>query len=257
MRHAAPTLSSILPQMIAAGLRHGALLAALAIAMLLWLAACATEKGADRAAVTAVPDAQATPARNVTRNVVVLYVVRRGWHIDVGFAADDLAGPLTLAREQFPQARFFTFGFGDRRYLHAHNPDFPNMLAALWPGDGLMLVTALQGTPQQAFGQSQVVELTVTAGQALQAQRTIAASVSLQDGRPQSDGPGPYEGSAYWRSSLRYSAGYTCNTWAAQILASAGLPLPVHGVLFAGQVWRPVLRLARTHPSGEPVTSSQ
>jgi Protein of unknown function (DUF2459) len=242
--------------MIAVGLRHGALLAAVAIASLLYLEACATEKGADSAAVTAMSDAQPTPARTVTRNVI-LYVVRRGWHIDVGFATDDLAGPLTLAREQFPHARFFTFGFGDRRYLHAHNPDFPNMLAALWPGDGLLLITALQGTPQQAFGQSQVVELTVAAGQALQAQRRIAASMSLQNGKAQSDGPGPYEGSAYWRSSLRYSAGYTCNTWAAQILRSTGLPLQVRGVLFAGQVWRPVQRLARTHPIGEPVTSAQ
>jgi Protein of unknown function (DUF2459) len=244
--------------MIAAWPRHGALLAtmAMAIAMLLWLAGCASDRGADNAAVNAIADEQATAARNVTRNVTI-YVVRRGWHIDVGFAAEDLAGPLRAAREQFPQARFFTFGFGDRRYLHAHNPDFPNMLAALWPGDGLMLITALQATPQQAFGDSQVVELSVSAAQALQAQRRMGASMSLLDGRPQSDGPGPYEGSAYWRSSLRYSAVYTCNTWAAQVLASAGLPLPVRAVVFAGQVWRPVLRLARAHPNGEPVSSAQ
>ncbi len=238
--------------MIAAWLRRGALLAAMAIAMPQWLAGCATQGAADTPAVNATAAQEAAPARNVT-----LYVVRRGWHIDVGFAAEDLSGPLKQAREQFPPARFFTFGFGDRRYLHAHNPDFPNMLAALWPGDGIMLITALQGTPQQAFGDSHVVELTVTAGEALQAQRRMAASMSLHDGSPQSDGPGPYEDSTYWRSSLRYSADYTCNTWAAQVLASAGLPLPVHGVVFAGQVWRPVLRLARAHRGGEPVTSAQ
>jgi hypothetical protein len=238
--------------MIGAWLRHGALLAAMAIAMSPWLAGCATNRSADEAAVNAMADDQAIPARDVT-----MYVVRRGWHIDVGFAVEDMAGPLKVARERFPQARFFTFGFGDRRYLHAHNPHFPNMLAALWPGDALMLITALEGTPQQAFGDSHVTELTLTAGQVLQAQRRMAASMSLQDGRPQSDGPGPYEGSTYWRSSLRYSAVYTCNTWAAQVLASAGLPLPVHGVVFAGQVWRPVLRLARAPPHGEPVTSSR
>jgi hypothetical protein len=210
-------------------LRRSALLATVAIALPLWLEGCSTHRA----------PLDTTPARTVT-----LYVVRRGWHIDVGFAASELTGQLKFMSGQFPEARFVTFGFGDRRYLHAHNPAFPNMLAALWPGDGLMLMTALRGTPRQAFGETQVVALQVTANQAALAQSSIAASLSLQDGRPQSDGPGPYEGSAYWRSSLRYSAAFTCNTWAAQILASAGLPLPVHGVIFAGQVWGPVRRLA-------------
>jgi hypothetical protein len=201
-------------------------------ALPLWLEGCS----ANRPVATVAEITVTTP--------VTLYVVRRGWHIDVGFAANDLEGPLKAVSGQFPEAHFVTFGFGDRRYLQVHNPAFPNMLAALWPGDGLMLTTALRDTPQQGFGATQVVELLLTPSQATAAQRSIAAAFSLQDGRPQSDGPGPYEGSAYWRSSLRYSAAYTCNTWAAQVLASAGLPLPVHGVVFAGQLWRPVRRLA-------------
>lgn len=217
-------------------LRHCALLATVAIALALCLAGCSSNRAL--AGATVAPS-EAAPARDIT-----LYVVRRGWHIDLGFAADDLLQPLKNVSEQFPEARFVTFGFGDRRYLHVRNPAFPNMLAALWPGDGLMLVTALRGTPQQAFGETEVVALTLPASKIMAAQQSIAAAFSLQDGRPQSDGPGPYEGSAYWRSSLRYSAAYTCNTWAAQVLASAGLPLPVRGVVFAGQVWRPVRRLA-------------
>jgi hypothetical protein len=228
--------------------RRCALLAAVIIALTPWLGGCAAGSAPHRATAA---DIGAMPAHPVT-----LYVVRRGWHIDVGFAADALAGPLTAAREQFPEAHFFTFGFGDRRYLHAHHPAFPNMLAALWPGDGLVLVTALRGTPQQAFGDTQVVELTVTAGDAGAAQRRMAGSLSLQDGHPRSDGPGPYEGSVYWRSMQRYSAAYTCNTWAAQVLAAAGLPLPDRGVVFAGQLWRPVLRLAGS-PTSEPVISGQ
>jgi hypothetical protein len=229
--------------MIAAWRRSCALLAAATIALPLWLTGCSAEY-------------QATPARDIT-----MYVVRRGWHIDVGFAASDLSGPLRAASDEFPNARFFTFGFGDRRYLHAlhaHNPAFPHMLAALWPGDGLMLVTALGGTPQRAFGAAQVVAVRLTSRSAAEAQRRITDSLSLQDGLPQSDGPGPYEGSVYWRSSLRYSAAYTCNTWVAQVLKSAGLPLRVRGTVFAGQVWRPVLRLAGPpDTAGEPATSAQ
>jgi hypothetical protein len=228
--------------MIPARQRRCALVAFLALALPLWLVGC----GTNRAAVDAtVAENESTSAPPIT-----MYVVRRGWHIDVGFAATDLTGPLKAVSEQFPEARFFTFGFGDRRYLHAHNPALPNLLAALWPGDGLLLVTALRQTPQQAFGDGQVVELRLTAPKTADAQRRMTASLSLQDGRPQSDGPGPYEGSVYWRSSLRYSATYTCNTWAAQVLESAGLPLQVHGIVFAGQVWRPVLHLAGSPGQG-------
>ena len=234
--------------MIAAWRRRCALLAAVVITLPLWLDGCNIPRPAPDATVT---DNEPTLAREVT-----MYVVRRGWHIDLGFAASDLTGPLAAAREQFPQARFFTFGFGDRRYLHARNPAFPNMLAALWPGDGLLLVTALRGTPRQAFGDGQVLDLKLPARQVAQAQRSMAAALTLQDGHPQSDGPGPYEDSLYWRSSRRYSAAFTCNTWAAQVLSSAGLPLRVHGVVFAAQVWRPVMRLAGSpNTMGEPVRS--
>ena len=63
---------------------------------------------------------------------------------------------------------------------------------------------------------------------------------ALRDGALQSEGPGPYEGSAYLRASERYSALHTCNTWAAELLQASGLPVHSHGVLFAGQLWRQV-----------------
>ena len=245
LRPAAQTISPILPTMIDVGRRRCALLTAVVIALPLWLDGCSTRSLIRDPTVAAADKAILAPE-------VTMYVVRRGWHIDLGFAASDLTGPLAAAREQFPQARFVTFGFGDRRYLHARNPAFPNMLAALWPGDGLLLVTALGATPQQAFGDSEVVEVKLSARQAAQAQRSVVGALMLQDARPQSDGPGPYEDSL-WRSSLRYSAAFTCNTWAAQVLSSAGLPLRVHGVVFAAQVWQPLVRLARAaSPINEP-----
>jgi hypothetical protein len=42
----------------------------------------------------------------------------------------------------------------------------------------------------------------------------------------------------------RYSALYTCNTWAADTLRSAGLPVRSTMTLLAGQLWRQVTRLA-------------
>jgi hypothetical protein len=104
----------------------------------------------------------------------------------------------------------------------------------------LILVTALNVAPAEAFGERAVIQLPLTTAQARGAQQWLLASLALRDGALQFDGPGPYEGSGYLRASARYSALHTCNTWAAELLQASGLPVHSRGVLFAGQLWRQV-----------------
>jgi hypothetical protein len=205
----------------------------------------------------------------------VIYVVRRGWHIDVGFAAADIQPPLNSVAGQFPGVRYLFFGFGDRHYLLAKDRNAPVSLGALWPGPGMILATALRSSPQDAFGTTHVVALAVTDEQTRNAQAFIWRSFGRQSNEGQSNegqskddsqsqskdgghdrgngavqnyGPGPYEGSLYFTAAPRYSALHTCNTWAAQSLAA----LPIHsaGVLFAGQLWSQVRRLAKKQSAG-------
>jgi hypothetical protein len=191
----------------------------------------------------AVRGAPSVPS--VAPPTAVIYVVRRSWHIDVGFAAGDLTPALSSLAEGFPGVHFVLFGFGDRRYLQSRSKRLPNMLGALWPGPGLLLMTALTGTPAQAFSERAVIVLPVSAQQLRAAQASVQASLAMGNGAPLSDGPGPYEGSAYWRASEEYSAFHTCNTWAAEVLRAAGLPIRSSGVLFAGQLWRQTRRVSR------------
>jgi Protein of unknown function (DUF2459) len=171
----------------------------------------------------------------------VIYVVRRGWHIDVGFAAADIQPPLNSVAGQFPGVRYLFFGFGDQHYLLAKDHNAPVSLGALWPGAGMILVTALKSSPQDAFGTVHVVALAVTEEQMRNAQAFIWRSL----GGVQPYAAGPYEGSLYFTATPRYSGLHTCNTWAAQSLAAAGLPIHSGGVLFAGQLWGQVRRLEK------------
>lgn len=174
----------------------------------------------------------------------VMFVVRRAWHIDIGFSTSDLDPPLRSLGSAFAGAHFLLFGFGDRRYLQSKNKRLPNMLSALWPGPGLLLMTALAATPAQAFGEREVIVLRVNAQQLHAAQASIWASLATSDGAALSDGSGPYAGSAYWRANEDYSALHTCNTWAAETLKSAGLPVRTTGVIFAGQLWKQTRRIS-------------
>ena len=109
----------------------------------------------------------------------LIYVARRSWHIDIGFAAQELHPPLDGLRAKFPGARYLFFGFGDRRYLEAKHHTAPVLASALWSGAGLMLVTALNSPPQEAFGADQVIALPVTEAAARDMQAFVAKSIGI------------------------------------------------------------------------------
>jgi hypothetical protein len=187
------------------------------------------------------------PPVSQPRESTTIYVVRRGWHVDVGFAASDMEAPLIAIAAKFPGVRYLFFGFGDRRYLMAHH-HVPAMAAALWPGRALILITGLSATPGQAFGDAHVVRLRVSVEQSRAAQDFIWSSMAIVPSPTGDPTPvverGPYEGSLYFSARAPYSAFHTCNTWAAEVLRGAGLPVRTSGVLFAGQIWKQTRKLA-------------
>jgi hypothetical protein len=188
------------------------------------------------------------PDRSRAEPSTTVYVVRRKWHIDVGFATADL-GPLASVSAEFPGARYVFFGFGDRHYLLAKNHDAPVLSGALWPGPGLILLTALQGAPAAAFGSSQVIEIELSAAQARAVQSFIRGSIA----DPAPYAKGPYEGGLYYAASGRYSAFHTCNTWAAEALRAGDVPVRSRGVIFASQLWSQVRKLAHAS-TGAPAS---
>jgi Protein of unknown function (DUF2459) len=179
---------------------------------------------------------------DVGRASAVIYLVRRGWHVDVGFAAPDLTPDLAAIGTNLPGARFLIFGFGDRRYLLAKHKRLDGLLAVLRPGPGLILASGLRTRLQTAFGAANVIAIPVTAPQANAAQLFVRRSLSDEARNARPYAAGPYEGSVYFEAVARYSASHTCNTWAAETLQSAGLPIRSRGTVFAGQLWRQAQR---------------
>jgi hypothetical protein len=178
----------------------------------------------------------------------MVFVARRGWHIDIGLAVEDLTAPLNAVAADLPGTRYLFFGFGDKHYLLAKKHKAPAMLGALWPGAGIMLVTGLAGTPDAAFGAGSVVALTLTAEQMRILQSFIWKSFVANGEAVSVYQNGPYEDSWYFLATPKYSAFHTCNTWAAQALRIAGLHVHSGGVIFAGQLWSQVER-ARSVPA--------
>lgn len=209
------------------------------LSVALALAACRT---APRRAVDVGPRGEAGPP-------VTIYVIKRSWHTDIGFDAHDLHLPLAALRPALPEAHYLLFGFGDKHYLLHRGNSFAGMLGAVWPGEGLVLVTGLEGTPEQAFGVNGVTRLRVSVAQARRLEEFVWNTLATPEGAATALAPGPYSGSLYYKSTLRYSGLHTCNTWTAEGLQTAGLAVHSFGVEFSGQVWRQVQRLKGAAPN--------
>ena len=202
-----------------------------------------------------------TPRTPTTYERLPAYVVKRGWHVDIGIALADAQTPLQPVATAFPASRYLLFGFGDRRYLL--NGGTGNMAAALWGDAGLVVVTSLGSQePEQVFGHDNVVRVALTPQQMSELQGFIGRTFAVHDGAivpvtPGAHAVGSY--SAYYESVQRYSAVHTCNTWAAEALRSAELPISSSGVEFARQLWEQVRRLESTSSgaaSGKEATSN-
>jgi hypothetical protein len=177
---------------------------------------------------------------------MVMYLARRNWHIDVGFAVRDLGPSLAFIARRFPRARYLFFGFGDRHYLLSKRKGSSTLSGALFPGPGIILVTAIENSPAQAFGASHVLEFDISAAETIAAQSFVRRSLSGDEGAADipSFAAGPYEESLYYAAVPRYSALHTCNTWAAEALKSGDLPVRTRLVLFAGQLWNQARKIA-------------
>jgi uncharacterized protein (TIGR02117 family) len=182
---------------------------------------------------------------------VVIFVIRRSWHTDIGFDVADLHLPLASLRPMLPRASYLLFGFGDRHYFMHRGESIGTTIGAAWPGAGLVLMTGLTETPEQAFSAAGVIRLTLSASQARRLESFVWETLATRENAASALAAGPYDGSFYYASTTRYSGLHTCNTWTAEGLEAAGLPVHSFAVEFSGQIWRQVRTIQR-HQNNSP-----
>ena len=170
-----------------------------------------------------------------------VFVVSRGRHVEVKLPASQLSGALAVYRDIFPGARTVMFGYGKRTFLTAPPDTISEYLLGPVPGPAAIQVTGLAATPIEAYPPEATRPLELPPGGARALSAFIADDLARdRAGEPQLLGPGPFPGSLFFGATSGYSLAHTCNTWAANALAAAGLPISADGVLFSGQVVKQV-----------------
>ncbi len=167
----------------------------------------------------------------------LVYVVAGGWHTEIALPSASVRGPLAALQRERPAARYLVFGWGARGYYMARNPDFGDVVRALAPGPAVMLVVPLAVSPEAFAGAANAFALRVTPKGLGRLSEFLWDDLAKDaTGSPRAVGAGPYPGSMFYASVGTYDLGHTCNTWTAEALVAAGLPVDASGVVFAGRL---------------------
>ena len=182
----------------------------------------------------------------------LLYVISGGWHTELGLPAGAISGQLAALKSEFPSARYLVFGWGARDYYMARNPGMADMLRALAPGPAVMLIIPLKMPPETFFGPSNTLILHVSRDGIERLSELLWSFLAADDeAAPHRIGAGPYTESVFYASTGTYNLSHTCNTWTAEALRVAGLPVSTAGVVFANQV------LDQVQPLMEPIPNTK
>lgn len=159
-----------------------------------------------------------------TRSV---FVVNHGWHSGIVIKKGDiLEGVLPEVRD-FPDAEYLEIGWGDWDYYQAPDPGLGLALkAAFWSSRSILHVTGFKGAVENYLrgGETVEIDLSDTAFQRLI--QFISSTFSRSDAAaPVESGPGLYPNSRFYAAGGRFHIFRTCNTWVAEALRSAGLPI--------------------------------
>lgn len=202
---------------------------------LLLIAGCASQSPVH---TPASPPTDASP--EMAEPHAQVWVLDSGWHTGLILSRTELGPNLDRLLQPASDARYFMFGWGNRKFYMAPSPTLGIDIEALFPSKSAVLVESCENPPRKCYTSAVKFHIVMVSAEGL-ANLDNYLVQSLQTdarGKLQMLGPGPDAGSEFYASGLSYDAFHTCNTWTAEALYKAGVPINYHGVIFADQLWR-------------------
>jgi uncharacterized protein (TIGR02117 family) len=190
-----------------------------------WLSACA-------AAVPLAPADSGPRAHAVS-------VVSNGWHTAIVIERGDLISMGLLPEaEDFPNAAFLEFGWGDRVYYPAREKTFGMTLdAALTVTPAVMHMAGLARPPERTYADAEVVPVALSQSGFRRLASTIADYFERPEGRRAAPvSRGLYPNSNFYNARGAFHLFNTCNTWTARMLRAGGVDLSPSGVVSADEL---------------------
>lgn len=190
-------------------------------------------------AMCGAAQARATPTQQT------IYVVNNGWHTGLIVPATPFKQRFPTLQNRFASANYFEIGWGDKGFYQAKDITASITLKAMLGLSGsIMHIVALTDAPSTYQPKDTIKPMCLSNTQLEQLNQAISSSLALseqQDVQPL--GPGLYGDSEFFAAVGNYYLLNTCNSWTAQRLASAGLPIWSRFKLTASSVMNAIAEL--------------
>lgn len=160
-------------------------------------------------------------------NAKILFFVNYGWHSAIVVKKADIPAAALPEVTDFPAAEYIEFGWGDRDYYPAMDPGFGLAFKAAFLSSGSVLhVTGFRGSVENFFGTAEIVEITLSVEAFQRLVKFVSDSFFRSPDTQRAEArPGLYSTSRFYGATGRFHLLKTCNTWVADALHAAGLPV--------------------------------
>lgn len=166
-------------------------------------------------------------------------VLSNGWHTAIVVSrAEVLATGLMPEADDFPDAAFLEFGWGDRVYYPAAEKTIGMVLdAALVATPAVMHIAGRAYRPEPLATKLQVVSLALSEEGFRNMISAIAADIQRpESGRAAPVSPGLYGYSHFYNAHGSFHLFNTCNTWIARMLHAGGINISPSGIVTASEL---------------------
>ena len=175
-----------------------------------------------------------------------IFIVHDSWHAAIVLGKNDIAPNVLPETADFPSVELIEFSWGDQDYFaDPHSGVLAAIKAALWSSGSVIHLVGLSASVEQFYRGAEIVELRLTIGAFNRLLETLARTFARApaNGRALA-APGLFPYSRFYPATPKFSLLRTCNTWVAEVLESAGVPLSPRMVITAGNLANQLAPLA-------------
>ena len=161
------------------------------------------------------------------KNVRTVFIVHDAWHAAIVIKKTDIPALVLPELRDFPSAEYLEFSWGDRDYFPAPEGGLGLALkAAFWSSGSILHVVGFKDAVQNAYPSAEIIEIPLSEEGFQRLVKFISDTFSRpHPPAPAEARPGLFSNGRFYAAEGKFSLFRTCNTWVAEALSAAGLPI--------------------------------
>jgi uncharacterized protein (TIGR02117 family) len=167
-----------------------------------------------------------------------VFVAHDHWHAGLVVKKADIPVALLPEVRDFPWAEYLEFSWGDKDYFPASDPGIGLALkAAFWSSGSVLHVVGFNGPVGNYYPAAEILKINLSEQDFQNLMKFIFATFSRsRSSEPADARPGLSPNGRFYSAEGKFSIFRTCNTWVAEALRAAGLPVSPRSVITAGSL---------------------